>query len=134
MLNVPRNTHKYFIEPLSECKHIQSVLIKRFLSFIEHLKNSPKIVASKLLKTIKHDTSSVTGSNLRNIMILSKKTSIEDLNPTDSDMIKYCSVEEENKWKIEVAKELLEVQSGNLELGNFKFKEVQEMISFICTT
>ena len=51
MLSIPRNSHKYFIEPLSEHKHIQSVLIK-FLSFIEHLKKSPKNVARKLLKTI----------------------------------------------------------------------------------
>ena len=110
------------------------MLIKRFLSFIEHLKKSPKIVAGKLLKTIQNDTSSITGSNLRNIMLLVKKTSIDNLNPTDSDIIKYWPVEEENKWKIDIAKELLEVRSGNMELENFKSKEVQEMLSFICTS
>ena len=67
-------------------------------------------------------------------MILVKKTSIEDLTPTDCDNLKYWPVEDGNKWKIEVAKELLEVQSGNLELENFKLKEVQQMLSFICTT
>ena len=134
MWDLSIKTHKYFIESLSERKHIKSVLIKRFLSFIEHLKKSPKIVARKLLKTIKHDTSSVTGSNLRNIMLLVKKTTIEDLNPTESDNVQYCPVDEDNIWKIGVAKELLEVQSGNMELPNFKFKEIQQMISFICTT
>ena len=134
MLSIPRNSHKYFTEPLSENNHIRSVLIKRFLSFIEHLKKSPKIVAGKLLKTIQNDTSSITGSNLRNIMLLVKKTSIDNLNPTDSDIIKYWPVEEENKWKIDIAKELLEVRSGNMELENFKSKEVQEMLSFICTS
>ena len=31
ILNVPRETHKYFIEPLSQQKHIRAVLMKRFL-------------------------------------------------------------------------------------------------------
>ena len=114
MLNIPRNTHKYLIEPLSKSRHIQSIIIKRFLSFTEQLKKSPKIIARKLFKTIKYDATSVSGSNLRNIMILVKKSLIDDLNPNDSDSIKYWEAGEENKWRIEIAKELLEVQSGNM--------------------
>ena len=132
MLSIPRETHKYFIEPLSEQTHIKAVLIKRFLSFTEQLKKSPKKLARNLFNTLKHDTLSITGSNLRNIMLIVNKTSIEDLNPTDADSFIYRPVESENEWKIEIAKELLEVQSGCLQLEHFSFKEVQEMLSFIC--
>ena len=106
--------------------------MKRFLSFIEHQKNSPKKLPLNLFRILKNDVSSITGSNLRNIMLLVGKTNIEDLNPTDADSLVYCPVESENEWKIEIAKELLEVQSGCLQLEHFSFKEVQEMLSFIC--
>ena len=134
MLNIPRESHKYFIEPLSETKHIKGVLIKRFLSFIEHLKRSPKKLASNLLKTLKNDVSSTTGSNLRNIMLIVGKTDIEDLNPLDAEKIEYCAVDDQNQWKINVAKELMEVRSGSLQLDNFSFKEVEQMMSLICVS
>ena len=134
MLNIPRESHKYFIEPLSETKHIKGVLIKRFLSFIEHLKRSPKKLASNLLKTLKNDVSSTTGSNLRNIMLIVGKTDIEDLNPLDAEKIEYCAVDDQNQWKINVAKELMEVKSGSLQLDNFSFKEVEQMMSLICVS
>ena len=134
MINIPRETIKYFIEPLSEHKHIKSVIVKRFLSFIEHLRKSLKKLPLNLFKTLKNDVSSITGSNLRNIMLLVDKTYIEDLNLTDAHSIIYCPADSENEWKIDIAKELLDVQSGDLQLGQFNFKEVQEMLSFICTS
>ena len=112
----------YFIEPLSGESHIRKVLIKRFLSFIEHIKKSPKKLPEKLFELIKNDVSSVTGSNLRNIMILINKKTIEKLNPTDAENIIYCSVDDENKWKIEMTKELLEVRAGDLVIEGFSLK------------
>ena len=38
MCNLPRETHRFFIEPLTDTIHLKSILIKRFLSFIEHIK------------------------------------------------------------------------------------------------
>lgn len=87
MLDIPRESHKYLIEPLSEEPHIKKILIKRFLSFIEHMKSSSKIMTKKLFEIVKNDVSSVTGSNLRNIMLMVNKTSIEELNPTDAENI-----------------------------------------------
>ena len=106
MLDIPRESHKYFIEPLSGESHIRKVLIKRFLSFTEHIKRSSKKLPEKLFELIKNDVSSVTGSNLRNIMLLLNKKTIEELNPSDAENIIYCPVEDENKWKIEMTKDL----------------------------
>ena len=61
MLNIPRETHKYLIEPLSETKHISSVIYQRFLNFIQQINKSSKKLPKKLLKVLKHDVSSVTG-------------------------------------------------------------------------
>ena len=134
MLNVPRETHRFFLEPLSEQKHIRSVLIKGFLSFIQQIKKSPKTLPMKLLNTIKCDVTSVTGLNLRNIMLLVKKDNIDDLNITDANSIHYCEVDQQNEWKIEVAKELIEAKYGNIVLENFDEKDIKEMLTFICTS
>ena len=58
----------------------------------------------KLFELLKNDVSCVTGSNLRNIMLLVNKDNIEDLNPTDIEEMVYCPVEEKDKWKIDVGK------------------------------
>ena len=95
---------------------------------------SPKKLAPKLFKILQNDVTSTTGSNLRHIMLLVSKSKIEDLNPADADLIEYCEIENENKWKIGTAKELLEVQSGTLQLEQFSYKDVKEMLNLICTS
>jgi hypothetical protein len=37
MLGVPRNTHRYFIEPLTESQHIKFSLMKRFIKFVKNI-------------------------------------------------------------------------------------------------
>ena len=40
--DIPRNTHKFLIEEISECPHPQVMLAKRFLKFHETLQKSKK--------------------------------------------------------------------------------------------
>ena len=42
LLGIPRNTHRYFIEPLSGTPHMMLSLYTRFLNFINSIKNSSK--------------------------------------------------------------------------------------------
>ena len=35
MLDIPRNTHRFFIEPLTETQHIKFSLLKRFVTFVK---------------------------------------------------------------------------------------------------
>ena len=39
MLDIPRETHRYLIEPLSGTSHVKSILVKRFLTFLEQIRN-----------------------------------------------------------------------------------------------
>ena len=65
MLGVPRETHRFLLEPLTKTTHIRTLLARRFLGFIDQIKKSHKVAARNLLEVIKHDTQSVTGNNLR---------------------------------------------------------------------
>ena len=70
MLDVPRETHRYLIEPLSDTPHIKIVLIKRFLSFLEQIRKSNKCASKHLLSVISHDARLTTGSNPTNVEFL----------------------------------------------------------------
>ena len=37
--NLPRSTHRYFMESITEMPHLKQILIKRFLSFVEQIKS-----------------------------------------------------------------------------------------------
>ena len=133
MIDIPRETHKFFIEPLSQQTHIRTIIMKRFLSFTNQLIQSPKKMPKILFDTIKYDVTSTTGSNLRNIMLLVDKTDIEDIYPSDLMNIQYHPVEESNKLKIDVAKELIDLKFGLLYLENFNQKEIKDMLNLVCT-
>ena len=66
-------------------------------------------------------------------MLVTGKSTIDDLEPQDAYDIKYYPVNDENKWKIEVARELLEVQYGSLNLDNFRKDDIKDMIRIVFT-
>ena len=74
LLGIPRNTHRYFIEPLSGTPPIMLSLFKRFLNFINSIKNSSKGILNNMLDLIKYYCQSTTGRKLRKLLLLTEKT------------------------------------------------------------
>ena len=101
MYDLPLQTHRYFIEPISEVKHLKFVLLERFLGFIDQILKSRKNIPKHVLKYVMHDVRSVTGSNFRNIMLLTEKDTIEEIDIHDIKKLNYHKVTDENAWKIE---------------------------------
>jgi hypothetical protein len=73
MLDIPR-----------ENKQIKTILINRFLTFIEQIRQSNKSATKFILNSIHLDARSTTGSNVRNILLETDKASISDLSPNDA--------------------------------------------------
>ena len=134
MYSLPRNTHRYFVEPISGLPHIKTTLIKNFLGFIEQIELTPKSVAKSLLETIKYDVRSTTGSNLRNIMQLMGKESIDDLCKNHTQELKFVPVPPEEEWRIGFLNELLMTKQNKAELANFSHEEINAFIYDISTT
>ena len=112
--------------------HLKTIIIKRFLSFIEQVKKSTKKIPKQILKLVENDSLSVTGSNLRNIMIFLNKDTIKEISILDVNSIKYSPVSDENKWKISCVKDLIETLQGDMTIDNFSKKEVKEMLDDLC--
>ena len=52
MFDVPLQTHRYFLEHLTGTRQLKITLIKRFLSFISQIENSPKLLPNILLQML----------------------------------------------------------------------------------
>ena len=132
MLNVPRETHRRFIEPLSQVMHAKILMMKRFLTFLQQIQKSPKKASKFLLETIIKDTRSTTGSNLRNILLLTQKSSVLELVPNDVISLKYNQLPDEEAWKVKIIQELIEVKNQNLEVEPLRYQEIDDMLEYIC--
>ena len=132
MYDIP--TERYFIESRTGQPHLRSSLIKRFLSFTEQIMKSPKIALKNLFKTVMYDTQSVTGYNLRRIMLMVNKNDISELRTTDALNLQYMPVHQEEIWKVNMVKEITDIKFGEQVLEDFPHDELQAILDFICTT
>jgi hypothetical protein len=82
---------------------------------------------------VKKDVQSITGSNIKKILISLKKEDIGQVAPSDALTIKYNPVTEENEWRIKLLKELIEIRHGQLNV-DLTAEKIEEMIIDICTT
>ena len=132
MYDLPWATHRYFIEPLTESQHVSRTLVKRYMSFIEKIKKSSKSSLKQLLEISKNDVRQTTGHNLRSIMELTGKNTIEELDTRNVDF-DYHKVKETDAWRINFAKELVEIRGGDLEVQGIESDELQQILEYICT-
>ena len=130
MFDLPWGTHRYFVEPLTGDPHVSRLLVRRYLSFIKNVEISKKTPLKTLLGIVKRDVRSITGSNLRRIMILSGKQSIDDLDNID---IPYHSVPPDEAWRIGFVRELLDQQHGDVEVPGLLKTELDSILDYLCT-
>ena len=108
-------------------------MIKRFLTFLDSIRKSKKQTLIHVLNKICDDVRSVTGSNLHNIMLRVGKTRVEDIIPSDS-KVAFKEIPAGQEWRIQVVKELIEVQNDKLAISGFESEEIETILTWICTT
>ena len=119
MYDLPYQTHRYLVEPVSGQLHIKKLLIKRFLSFLKQIKKSKKILPNQLLNVIQLDTRSVTGNNIRKILLLTKKVDVDEITDEDIENMEYAAITEENARRADIIKEITDQKFNQLELHGF---------------
>ena len=133
MFGLNMKTHRYIIEPISR-RHLKSILIQRFLKFIEKVRHSKKSTLSHILKFVENDCRSTTGHNLRNILLLTQKNKISELDTMDAMSIQYHPIEEHDLWRINQSEELIETILRSLEVPGFDTSEIKDILIYICTS
>ena len=76
---LPLPTHRSLIPVISKVKPLRITLSSRLLTFVSRLRKSEKPVLRKMLSIVENDVRTVTGRNLRNTLLLTKKSSIMKL-------------------------------------------------------
>ena len=123
------------IEPIVGGPGLRKQLIKRFLSFIESIKNSPKPVMKHLFNMAKQDVRTTTGNNLRNILLMTDLQSIDELKPGMVDKIKYNQVMEEDMWRVGIIREIVDMQNGDKTIPpGWTNTELEEILNFACVS
>ena len=134
MANLPYQTHRYLIEPVSDTRHMKTKLIRNFLNFIKSIKESSKPVLKQLYDLTKDDVRTTTGSNLRNILLLTNKLHVDELHPGIVDSIKYHQIEQKEMWRISMVTELIDLNHGDLITPEgWTAEELEMILNFVCT-
>ena len=67
-------------------------------------------------------------------MLLFNKNQIEDIEEKDIIEYIYAPVEENDAWKVQIVKELIDVKNDELSVVNMSKEEVDFMIESLCTS
>ena len=134
MADLPYATHRYLIEPVSGQQHMSTTVIRNFLNFISRVRQSPKPVLRQLYGIAKDDVRTTTGCNLRNILLLTNLTSVDDLLPSMVEQISYKEIRPMDKWRVPLIKEVIDMKYGDVSPPDgWTLEEMEEILDFACT-
>ena len=129
--NLPYPTHRNLLPVLNKVKPLRITLAKRFLTFIEKLRNSKKQVLRQMIRMVENNVNSVTGRNLRQILLLIERPSIQHLCPSDMDTV--CLYGEPELWRVLAITEILEIRAGDLQLPDgWTYGEMEAILQAAC--
>ena len=134
MLDVPLRTHRYLLEPVARVDHVTLQLAKLFLGFVNQIKKSHKPLMVQLLDKVKYDVRSTTGKNLRMLMLLTKKTNVDQISKEDYKRIDYHKISVDERWRVYLIEEMIDYRYNQIEIKGFEPEEIHEMLNFVCTT
>ena len=133
MLGLHRESHRYFIEPVSGTKHIIFHVYKRFVRFVSQMLSSKKMALRHLCYKTMKDCRSTTGKNIRRLMTRFDSGTYGELEMNVKKDVPYKIADEKDLWKIEAVKELTDAKFDDKILPNFTTKEIDDIRHYIST-
>ena len=129
--DLPYQTHRNLLPAISNVKPLRVTLAKRLLSFTEKIRKSEKNVLRSTLRLVESDVRTVTGRNLRSILQLCEKSTVQQLCPSDMDSVQYYS--EPDQWRIVAILEALNVRAGEMDLPEgWVRQELEQILEVAC--
>ena len=115
--NLPLNTHRYVLQELYLKADLKSILIARFNRFCVSLQSSIKPEVVHLERLQRNDYRSAYG---RNNLVQS------------SDFVNPFVTPDNQRWRVAVVRELMEVMDGDKLVPGFTSQELQYMLDSCC--
>ena len=115
-------------------KHIKQALIQRSIGFVKRLSSSRKGVLRSAFGIFRKDCRTITGSNIRNIMLESKAYQFEQLSKANIGKLKFHPAPPEEQWRITVIKDLLDIRDGMCDNIGWSKHDIDSTLEHLCTT
>ena len=129
--DLPYPTHRNILPVISNVRPLRVTLAQRLLTFIEKIKKSGKNVLRSTLSVVESDSRTVTGRNLRSILQLGDKSTVQQLCPSDMDTVLYRG--EPDQWRVVAILEALKVRAGEMDLPEgWVREEFEEILETAC--
>ena len=129
--DLPYPTHRNLLPVISNVTPLRITLAKRLLTFRQSIQKSEKGVLKQILKLVESDVRTVTGRNLRSILILTDKSSVQQLHKSDLELISYYG--EPDQWRVISIREVLQMRDA--EVGppeGWSMEEMQQILEAAC--
>ena len=142
MWELPMQTHRYLIEPLSG-DHAHSMLIVRFVKFLQSMLKSGKRAVHYMLRKVVQNTSSTTGNNVSYIQdLIGQNCDILDVNTNWlKKKLTFHPMEDSDQWRVILIKEITNINYGVIDLhaedssdAFLSNKQLKEIVEFACCT
>ena len=128
-------THRYLLDPVSGGQGFRLQLVKKYLSFISRIMKSPKQVLKQLLHITKNDVRTTTGANLRNILLMTDHSNVNDLKVNSIENIKISEIKSEDKWRVNLIQEVINMKHENLIIpAGWTIPELEELLHLVCVS
>ena len=83
------------------------------------------------MNLVKSDVRTTTGSNLRSIMLLAGKNTIQEVLSSNID-VKYHKLEEEQKWKTILLGEIIDILHDEKTIDGVEKQELEDILELLC--
>ena len=127
IFKLPRRTHRYLIEPVSESPHLKCMLTNRFIKFYNNLYSCDKTVIKNLRCIQERDARSTFGANILKLCLCNN-----NMNPLQlsRNIVSYNTVPVNEFWRVDLIKEILLIWHNNLEI-HFNAQELSNILDFV---
>ena len=138
MWDIPIQSHRYLMEPLGGT-HLKTMLYSRFIKFIKSIQSGNKLAAKLLLEMIKDNTETITGRNIKIILMELNKSNINQIDNKSLRGLKFCELPKTEEWRINSIKELTDMKQGKLSVQfendyGLENNEIEDILTFLTTS
>ena len=134
IFGLDRRTHRYLIEPISKMEHLKYAIQKRFINFTKKLETSPKMVVRSVNRIVGKDCRSITGENIRRIMLSCGADLVTGPTCRDISRKGFEPVPIGEEWRAQAINELIDTRDGMMDIIDWTSKEVEDTLTYLCTT
>ena len=136
IFNLPRTTHRYLLESISDAHHLYVMLLSRYVTFVKMLLENDAFEVRFLSEMCLRKQWTVLGKSITKIAELcDMETSPMDLNASIvKKRLKYASIPSEETWRIGIIKDMLDIMNYSTSTPGLTDHEVSEILTVACSS